>query len=152
MATPWALAEEWDRAWRGDAEGEAFHGRALLPVLADVGHSEAGFRATGAHSIAEILKHVTAWHAWALERVEGRSPGDVVDDGWVSLPTVDPATWSAILSELHAKRDALLARLRALDDAGRERCRPVLRFILHHDLHHGGQIGLLRAAARARRG
>jgi hypothetical protein len=149
MATPWALVEEWDRVWRGDEHGEAFHGPAWRTSLADLGPEAAGFRSSPAtHSIAEILRHVAAWHGWALARLEGRDPGDLPDDGWVKIDRVDRSSLERLLSDLHAGRDALLQRARALDPAARDRLHAVLRFVVHHDLHHGGQVALLKSAAR----
>jgi hypothetical protein len=147
------MADELERVWRGDADGEAFHGRALGPTLASVPAAAAGMRASPAtHSIREILEHVLAWRAWALARVSGANPGDLENDGWTTLPPPTDAEWADLFRRARDGEDRLLAAVRALSDAEVERHGFAVRFVLHHDLHHGGQIALLASAARESRG
>jgi uncharacterized damage-inducible protein DinB len=143
-----ALSAELERVWRGDAEGEAFHGSALHRVLARVSPEVAGARPVPAgHTIREILEHVVAWREWTLVRVRGGKPADLADDGWVALPAPTAAEWSDLLRRARDVEGRVLSTVRGLSDADVDRHGAALRFLLHHDLHHGGQIGLLAARA-----
>jgi hypothetical protein len=142
------VAGELERVWRGDAQGEAFHGRALRPVLEGLPTAAADARLGRGHTAHEILAHVVAWRAWVLERLRGAKPAPPPDDGWAPIPRSTEADWHAILARAHESETALLTAVRRLDDAALDRHRDALRFLLHHDLHHGGQIGWLASASR----
>jgi hypothetical protein len=149
MAEPKDTIDVLARAYRGDAEGEGFHGPALRPLVLRLDPSTAGRRALpGAHTAREILRHVVLWREWACDRLEGGSPADLDDDGWVVLEGADARAWADDVARLDASQERLLRLAGALDAAAFERLRHVLRFVLHHDLHHGGQLALLRHAPR----
>lgn len=141
------LIEELERVVRGDQEGEAYHGPALAHLLAGIDAAAAGARPIPrAHSILEIVRHLAAWAHWAAGALQGPTQAPAAD-GWGPPPGDGPeAPWTAALQDLERAHEALLARARALGEAPSERERSILRFALHHTLHHGGQIALLRRA------
>jgi uncharacterized damage-inducible protein DinB len=140
-------AAELERVHRGDAEGEAFHGRALLPTLRGVSAETAAARPiAAAHTLWEVVLHVIAWREWTTEALRGGRPGDLDADGWTAVADATPAAWSATLARLEASQRALVEAVRALPSPRTPRQDQLVRFVLHHDLHHGGQIGLLRRA------
>jgi uncharacterized damage-inducible protein DinB len=141
------VADVLERVWKGDAEGEAFHGPAWRATLSRVDASAAARRPiAGAHSIHEIAAHVLAWREVVLARVEGGAGVPPEDDGWTRVVGPDPAAWKALRERLDAAEDRILAALRA-GRGGDSRSRDLLRFLLHHDLHHGGQVALLASPA-----
>ena len=147
MPRPADLAEELERVWRGDAGGDAWHGPALATVLRALPPAAAGARPVpSAHSVREILEHVVAWRGFTQARVAGGTPSPPEDDGWAALPTPTAAEWGELLRRARDVEDRLLASVRALSDAEAERHAGALRFLLNHDLHHGGQISLLAGA------
>ena len=138
-----------ERVHAGDAEGEAYHGPALRVLLRDVSASAACARPLpGAHTIWEILLHLVAWHEWAVGKLDGGDPR-VEADGWVVVPDTSEAAWNAARVRLDSSHGRLVARIRALPDERSARVEAALRFILHHDVYHAGQIGLLRRAGAA---
>jgi uncharacterized damage-inducible protein DinB len=143
-------ADELARVLEGDAEGEAFHGPALAAVLRDVGPAEAVRRPiAGVHTIAEILAHVVAWREWIAARLEGTRVPNPPGDGWAPSGDEDPEGWVALRARLASSQARLSAALRALDAEGLAPHRDLWRFALHHELHHLGQVSLVRRAACA---
>jgi hypothetical protein len=135
-----APADLFRRVYEGDAEGEAYHGPALRRLLAGLSPEEAAARPIPrAHSIVEIVHHLAAWLEWTDAALAGRAC-DLVDDGWAAVDALDAASWQAGLERLDAAYQALRQRLEG-QGAG-----ALSRFALHHLLHHGGQVALLRRA------
>jgi hypothetical protein len=87
MATPQAPAhsgsEETDRIagqLHGAYRGPAWHGPSLKAILSDVTAERAALRPIGnAHSIWEIVLHITAWMRIARERLEASEARAVTD-------------------------------------------------------------------------
>jgi len=92
-----------------------WHGPALAEVLDGV--DAAGARArpiAGAHSIWEIVLHITSWADIARQRIHGEATGDPPpEQDWPPVPAAD-ADWSATLDRL---RDSHIGLLRAAYDA-----------------------------------
>lgn len=145
-------AEVFHRVHAGDSEGEAYHGTALRPMLSEISAEVAAARPLPAgHTIWEIVLHLVAWHEWAVEKLNGKDP-KVDGDGWVSVSDASAGAWRATRERLDRSHARLVARIRGLTSERPPRAEYVLRFILHHDIYHAGQIGLLRrASAPARR-
>src|SRR3954466_14005094 len=82
--------------------GPMWHGPALVDVLAGVDAKRARTRPlAGAHSIWEIVLHVTAWADIARQRIQGDATGD---------PTPEQ-DWPAPGSDLHASSDSAWAQV-----------------------------------------
>lgn len=141
-----ALAAEFERVHGGDAEGEAWHGPAVRTLVAGMDAAAAGARPLpGGHSAAEILEHVAAWRDFATAALEGRR-AHPAEDGWRRIDRLDPAAWEALRARLDDSLRRLAAAIRAADPARLGENRDRLRFVLHHDIYHAGQVGLLRRA------
>src|SRR5688500_3334669 len=80
------------------SEGGAWHGPALLELLADVSAEQAASRPlAGAHSIWEIVLHVAAWQGFAATALEGESmPIDLADEeNWPPVADAGREAWRA---------------------------------------------------------
>src|SRR5262245_60502340 len=116
--------------------GPMWHGPALLEVLDGVDAGRARARPiAGAHSVWEIVKHVTAWAEIARQRIHGEALGDptaeqdwpaIGDDYLTSDPTSDPTSdttsdpeseWRRAVERLKESHRRLAADVRQLDDA-----------------------------------
>src|SRR5262245_44729244 len=102
--------------------GPMWHGNALAEVLAGVSHVEAAARPLpNAHSIWELVAHVTVWAEIARARLDGQRIGDATpEEDWPPVVVAtDEAAWLAALERLntshrelaHAVRDRKSTRL-----------------------------------------
>lgn len=142
---------------QGVWDGEPFHGPAVGTLLAGVSAQAAFARPLkGAHTIAEIARHIGTWEDIVRRRLGGEVIDEVPDDqDWPNPGDGTPAAWDAIRRELddrHARLESAVAALpegRLSDPVG---ARPydvqyMLHGILQHTLYHAGQIALLKKAA-----
>lgn len=145
-------------------EGDPWHGSNVTTLLEGLGAGEAARRpADGAHSIWEIVLHMTGWAHEVRHRLAGR-PAQEPDGGdWPAVGEPSEPAWLAARRGLTEAHRALAASMRALPDASLET--PVTDFrdaangtglsryltlhgLIHHTVYHAGQIGLLRSALR----
>lgn len=146
-------------------DGGAWHGPSLAELLRDISADEAAQHPiSGAHSIAELVAHLTSW-AREVERRLRRGAADEPEDGdWPDV--IEGAEgWEAMRGALFDAHASLLSRLQAFDPArlddpvsdGRDGS-PVTSVtfydtasgLVQHDAYHGGQIAVLRRALRRR--
>ena len=140
--------------------GRAWHGPAIRQILDGVSaETAAAHPVAGAHSIWELVLHMTYWRRVAAAALDG-GPVDEHPPPEEDWPAVEATAegWRQALEALEASQAALVARLKSFDDdrlsenvAGREYS---LYFLLHgviqHDIYHGGQIALLKKAGPGR--
>jgi uncharacterized damage-inducible protein DinB len=146
------IEEQLKRAYQGGA----WHGPALLELLAGVTAAQAAARPLpAAHSIWEITLHVAAWKSVVARRVKGEAVKEVpAEVDWPPVRAVGEADWLAALARLRAAHRELCDALRSLDEAGLDEppypgasARYVqLHGAIQHDLYHAGQIALLKKA------
>lgn len=135
--------------------GPMWHGPALADVLEGVDARRARMRpVAGAHSIWELVLHVTAWAEIARQRIKGEATGDPTpEQDWPPVSDAD-ADWPRAIDRLRAGHRALAAEARVLDEAALDALVPGLDYtvgallhgIVEHGTYHGGQIALLKKA------
>jgi uncharacterized damage-inducible protein DinB len=142
------------------ATGPMWHGPALLDVLAGVDEARARARPiAGAHSIWEIVLHVTAWADIARLRLKGESTGDPTPEQDWPAPESDPdfgsdQAWRRAVERLKESHRQLASDVRQLDDAALDARVKGLEYpvgilldgVVEHGTYHGGQIALLKKA------
>ena len=150
------LADQMQRAFYADA----WCGPSLLEALEGVSAAQAAARPLArAHSIWEIVAHLSGWKRVVHRRLEGQ-PVRLPEEGdWPQVADTGEQSWQRTLAELKTRHDALLATVCALDDArledvlitessretgGGVSCYVTLHGAAQHDLYHGGQISLLK--------
>jgi uncharacterized damage-inducible protein DinB len=149
------LADQIERA----VNGEAWHGPAWCDVLKGVGRDAALQRpVSDAHSIAEIVLHVTTWHDIVRRRLLGEILGEVSDEqDWPKAAFANDQEWQDAVARLFETGRALSKAVAAFPPEQLHENRSnvaqtwyvLLIGILQHDLYHAGQVGLLRKAAVA---
>jgi uncharacterized damage-inducible protein DinB len=146
------LAEHLERAFTGPM----WHGPALAELVADVPPDVAMRRAIpGAHTIWEIVLHVTAW----AEIVRARLRGERLDDppeaeNWPTVGEAGAAAWARARERLGDSYRALAREAAALDDATLRKTinaggaeytvAALLHGAIEHATYHGGQIAVLK--------
>lgn len=136
-------------------EGGAWHGPALLELLADVDAARASARpAGGGHSIAELVAHATAWLEIPARRVAGAAWHEATsEEDWPPVPAaLDEQAWAALRERLARAGQGLVRQVEGLSEA--DLARPVrgadsdVRFMLAgvacHVVYHAGQVALLK--------
>ena len=151
------IADQLRQTFEGDATGEAWFGPALRPLLRGVSAAAAAHRPLPArHTIWELVLHLAATIDFVLARLDGRELELSPSVDWPAVPGVDPtAAWTESLAALDSRYDALMMKVRTLDDeqlgvpvVGRPYSVYVmLHGIINHNVYHAGQVALLRGGA-----
>lgn len=150
------IVDQLDRAYRADA----WCGPSLLEVLAGVTAVQAAARPLpNAHSIWEIVRHVSGWKEAVRQRLLGEAVRLPAEGDWPAVNDFGEAAWSDTLERLEERHRNLIASVQELSDsqltdvlfseATRESGGGVSAYVtLHgsaqHDLYHAGQIALLK--------
>lgn len=144
---------------RRAVDGEAWHGPSLMEILFGVdAHTAAARPVAGAHSIWEILHHVTAWSRFVLRRLNGEAVEPTDEQDWPPAGHESEAAWLRALEDFRAAQQELQAKIKSMsnDELGIPvPGRPynnwfMLLGLVQHHLYHAGQIALLKKAAPSR--
>jgi uncharacterized damage-inducible protein DinB len=148
-----SLADQLERAFRGGA----WHGPAVAETLAGVDEKAAAARPIpGAHSIWEIVHHLTVWNDVPRRRLDGERLQNLPPErDWPPVADVSAGAWQAALAALEEAHAALHARVSELTDAQLDdpvtgsdpTVRGMLLGVLQHDAYHAGQLAILRKAS-----
>ncbi|RYU84337.1 DinB family protein [Hymenobacter persicinus] len=149
------LTDQLTRAFDGDT----WSGPSLLTTLRGVDAVRAARRPIpGAHSIWELVLHLTTWINVVHERVVTGLEVPVPDAlDWPAVPeAATAAAWEQARQALVQAQSRLLTQLPTLTDEELEQTvgapgTDVTRYVLlhglaQHNLYHAGQIALLRKA------
>jgi uncharacterized damage-inducible protein DinB len=132
-----------------------------MDILTDVDHAQAAAHALpGAHSIWEIVLHMTSWKNEVRRRIGGAKPAVPLEGDWPQPPETPGAeAWANAMQALDAAHRALVAavsivRDEALSAAPKEprdleagqgvTWYVLLHGLAQHDTYHSGQIALLK--------
>ena len=143
---------------RSAFEGPAWHGPAVLELLRDVTPAEAATRPIGgAHTIWELVLHLTACYDLVLRRMRGDARQLTPAEDWPSMAKPTDANWQEAIAALRGRNEAMRAAVLRFEPA--RLSAPLvpeppytayeqLIGLTQHDLYHGGQIALLKRAIR----
>src|SRR5687767_5448784 len=136
--------------------GPMWHGPSLMDLVGDVTADHAAARPVdGAHSIWELVLHITAWTEIVRERLVGSPKGDPTpEEDWPKTSDRSPEAWRATVERLKAAHRELAADIAKLDDSdligrvpGKDHSVLVMvHGIIEHDAYHAGQIAILKKA------
>jgi uncharacterized damage-inducible protein DinB len=154
------IVDELRRAY----EGDAWHGPSLGEALEGVDARQAMLRPlVGAHTIGEIVLHITAWTREVTRRLRDGIARDPVEGDWPAAGELDEVRWTEILRALESANAELVAEIARVGDGqlggviGDARNRALgsgvsryvtLHGLVQHHAYHGGQISMLRSAVR----
>jgi uncharacterized damage-inducible protein DinB len=134
-------------------EGEAWHGPSVLEAVAGVSaDAAAAHPIPGAHSIWELVLHLTGTYRLVLQRIPGQSASLTPEQDWPAVGAPDSARWQQAVEELRRLNREVRLAIRAFNlDRLDETLAPghttaYMHFagLLQHDAYHAGQIKLLR--------
>ncbi|HXE91342.1 MAG TPA: DinB family protein [Terriglobales bacterium] len=147
------IADQLQRSYAGGA----WHGPSLRQVLAGVdARRAAAHPVPHAHSIWELVLHVTTWNRAVLRRVEGRSVRVSAAENFPKVTDTSAAAWKRAQQALADAHRALHRAVRRIPDSRLGRKVPgkpqTVYFMLHglvqHNIYHAGQMALLKKARR----
>ena len=149
------MAELYRSVCEGDANGEAWHALALVPLLRDVTAEQASRDPKlGKHSILQLVQHIAYWEEVTLRRFNGEvveAPLNTPDD-WPKNRKLTDSEWKGVLARLRASHVELR---RAIEQSPEEKLGQkvpgksydnytLLHGIIHHCVYHSGQIAALK--------
>ena len=109
------------------------------------------------HSIAEIISHLSFWRKEAILKIKTGDGGktDDCEENWLTNEELKPKGWAAIKSEYDNSLLELIDLLKEKDDTfldetyydndfkGTYTYRFLIDGVLHHDVYHLGQLGII---------
>lgn len=143
--------------------GDPWHGSPLAVILEGITWEHAAAKPlAGAHSIWELVLHVTGWKNEVRRRLSGAPAGEPEAGDWpsVGLPTAEG--WEQAREHLDLAHRLLVSAVKEFPEAdlytptndARNRALGVgvtyyelLHGIVQHDVYHAGQIAILKKAA-----
>ncbi|MFB3908893.1 MAG: DinB family protein [Candidatus Eisenbacteria bacterium] len=145
-----------DEQLRRALEGKAWHGPSVLELLAGVSAAQAaGHPIAGAHSIWELVLHLSSDYEVVLRRLAGDGRPLTAAEDWPTCPAPTEENWQQTVRDLTRRNEELRRAVRAFPE---ERLDDLLvaaspytaytQFIgvTQHNLYHAGQIALLKRA------
>ncbi len=139
--------------------GQAWHGPSLRETLSGVTAEMASARPiAGAHTIWELVLHVSAWLTAVGRRLAGESVELAGAEDWPVVEDASDAAWQKTLATLDRETNALEEAIARLPEGSLRKgvagCNYSVRFMLEgvvqHHLYHAGQIALLKKIAAPR--
>lgn len=144
-----------DQLYRG-FEGDAWHGPSLMAALDGVEAETAAARPIpGAHSIWELVLHLTAWLDIPKRRVETmRAVEATPEQDWPTVGDTSEEAWREALERLRQAYQSFRDLLATLDEGRIAHTSPgrdypvyvTIHGVMQHLAYHSGQIALLRKA------
>jgi uncharacterized damage-inducible protein DinB len=141
-------------------DGDPWHGSPVKAILEGVTHEQAAQQPpNGAHSIWELVLHITGWRNEVARRAAGQPAGEPEHGDYPDVGEPTAARWQAALAALDASHANLVAVVKGLSDeqlwqpTNDPRHRPLgtgvsyyelLHGIVQHDAYHAGQIAMLK--------
>jgi uncharacterized damage-inducible protein DinB len=128
--------------------GPAWHGPSIIETLDQITEAHAQNKFKDSHTLIQLIAHMATWRRFVIERLNGNAAFDVSEEQNFGAP----ASLQATIQQLKDTQQELVKaienfpeeRLKDKVDTRNYSFQTMLHGILHHDLYHLGQIGLLK--------
>lgn len=144
---------------------KSWHGTTLRGALSRVDATMAAWRPEPERpNVWEIAVHAAYWkhNVWRRVAKDEAPPFPLAGSNWFPRPETDPGerAWKRDLQLLTRMHEGLVAAVEELTDAdldgipagGKTTVEDLVRGVAFHDVHHGGQVQLLKRLHAARSG
>jgi len=130
--------------------GDAWHGSSVKELLVGITAEQAAcYPIADAHSIWEIVHHISCWHRVVKRRLRGEDyqPGD--SENWKPVTEMSNEAWEAAKKDMYQSAEELILELDSVVDLNAQVLdRPfsysiMLNGLVEHDAYHAGQIAML---------
>lgn len=129
---------------------QPWFGSSIMSILSDLDPKIVDKHPGTAHSIIELILHMTSWRTFATKRLQGDGDYQVSDDQ--NFPK--PGTWKEAVDGLKASQAALVKAMKNFSEEKLGDIVPsntlkytyytLLHGIIQHDIYHLGQIAILK--------
>lgn len=150
------IADQLRRAFRG----EAWHGDSLFEILQGITAAQAAAHPVKhAHSIWELLLHISAWDHAVRRRITGETVELSDDQNFPPIMDTSEGAWRRSQEQAKKVHDELVQTVTAFPEDRLGEKVPgkahepdwynfyyMLHGLVQHELYHAGQIALLRKA------
>ena len=139
---------------------DPWHGSPLHAILDYVSAAQAAAKPLpGAHSIWELVLHMTGWKNEVRRRLSGAAAADPEGGDWPAVGEQSDEAWRQTVARLDKAHQDLVAAIRTLPESklheptNDARDRPLgtgvsyyvlLHGVVQHDVYHAGQIAILK--------
>lgn len=138
------LIRQLDRVFNGPA----WHGPSVMETLNQVTEAHAQNKFKDSHTLIQLIAHMATWRRFVIERLNGNGAFDVTEEqNFVTLTDL----LETIQLLKNTQQELVMAienfpeeKLKDKVDSRNYSFQTMLHGILHHDLYHLGQIGLLK--------
>lgn len=150
------LHQELNKAFQGNP----WHGKSSLQIVEESDPEKVFVHwIPGAHCIAEIVLHLTAWTEEAIDRLNGQEAKSPFRGDWPVISHADVAGWQIIVEDFkaaHQEMNDLIENFNSRDWDARVIVRDegldedvssfegLVNGIIQHLAYHSGQISLLQ--------
>jgi uncharacterized damage-inducible protein DinB len=138
-------------------DGDPWYGNPLMTILDGVTAKVAADRSRSAHSIWELLAHITVWQQESARRLRDRNYRKLsYEEDWPTVTDTSEKAWKNAVQSLVAAHRDLVATLHQCDPALLDQTVPgspnqtyylVLHGVIQHSIYHTAQIALLKKQA-----
>ena len=144
--------------------GDPWHGSPLSAILEGITSEHAFAKPLAqAHSIWELVLHMTGWKNEVRRRLSGAPAGEPEAGDWPPVGQPTPERWAQARENLELAHRLLVSAVKEFPEAdlytptndARDRELGVgvtyyelLHGIVQHDVYHAGQIAILKGASR----
>jgi|SRR5262245_24212806 len=134
-------------------DGDAWHGPSLKEILSGVNAEQASAKPlANAHSIWELILHISAWEGVFLRRLAGVQMNEPEEGDFPPVTDAGEEAWRRALTGFDETHRRLIEVVSALADerlsetvVGKDyTVEYMLRGIMRHHVYHAGQIALLK--------
>ena len=150
------IADQLRRAFQGNA----WHGDSLLEILEGVTAAQAAARPVKhAHTIWELVLHITAWDSAVRRRLAGAAVDLSDEQNFPSVMDSSENAWRRTIEQSRKVHNELIEAVEAFPDerlgerVPGKKSEPdwynfyyMLHGVAQHELYHAGQIALLKRA------
>lgn len=150
------IADQLEREHAGDP----WHGSPLSAILAGITWQQAAAKPLpGAHSIWELVLHMTSWKNEVRRRATGAPAGPPEHGDWPAVGEVNAERWKQALENLELAHRLLVGTVKEFPEANLYTPTndprdaelgtgvtyyELLHGIVQHDVYHAGQIAILK--------
>jgi uncharacterized damage-inducible protein DinB len=141
---------------RRSFDGDAWHGDSLLEILQGVDAKKAAAHPiAGAHSIWELLLHLSAWDGAVLRRMDSDVLVELnAAENFPAVTETSEAAWQQAIAHARRVHEKLISAVSAFPESRLTEEIPgkdydftnMLLGVVQHELYHAGQIALLKKA------